>query len=180
MGVLIEQAGPLNVGGLAVFVEATLTRPADTTQYTAADQVAQTTTAGSNHLLQFKNCVREPGGTGILYSGLMFDSVDAATNPNFSLVLFNTLDITMAADNAAAAVIDDQIRSVVAGLVFDGTMAEMTWTVGANLIILNSAPAQAFKCADGSRDLYGIVVDRGAYTPASAEQFRFRLGIIQD
>lgn len=176
MPVQVAQSGQWRVGGFSVFPEAEFIRPANTTQYTAGDVVSN----GVTKLLLFKDCVRVPGGSGILYAGLMFASTDAATNPNFSLSLFDTLDITLAADNAASAVTDDQIKYFAAGAVFDGTMAEMVFTVGANLIVVNSLPAIAFKCAEGSRNLYGLVVDRGAYTPASAEQFRFRLGIIQD
>ena len=180
MGVPMQQEGRWNVGGLTVFPEADFTRPADTTQYTANDVVAQSTTAADNKLLVFRNCVLVPGGTGIIYSALMFASTDAATNPNFSLSLFNTEDIAIAADNAAGTVTDAQARNLVASFVFDGTVAANVHTIGANLVITATSIGQAFKCADGSKRLYGLVIDRGGYTPASAENFRFRLGILQD
>lgn len=175
MAVPVE--GQVSVGGFTVFVEADITRPSNTTQYTANDQVSHVT---GTSLLQFKGCARTAGGTGIIYSGVMFDSVDAATNPNFSLVLFDTLDITSVADNSAAAVIDAQVSAVVACITFDGTNSSNVHTIGANLVITATGINQAFRCAPGSRDLYGMVIDRGGYTPAALEQFRFRLGILQD
>lgn len=38
----------------------------------------------------------------------------------------------------------------------------------------------AFECAANDRDLYGMVVERGTFTPISAEVFTFILGIQQD
>ena len=178
MGVPVQQDGFWRVGGVTVFPEAGFTRPADTTQYTAADVVSAST--ATTQLMRFKNCVRVEGGSGILYGGILFDSVDAATNPNFSLVLFDNTQITLAVDNAAGTVTDDEARSSVAAITFDGTVAANVHTVGGNLIITATAVGQAFKCAEGSRDLYGLVIDRGGYTPASGEQFRFRLCILQD
>ena len=178
MGVPVEKARRWSTGNVLVFPEASFTRPADTTQYTANDVVSNST--ATTELLVFRDCVRFAGGTGQLLSGLMFATTDAATNPNFDLMLFDRPTITLAADNAASTVTDAEIRFFTAAITFDGTNASNVATVGANLIIGASAIAQGFRCADGSRDLYGLVIDRGGYTPASAEQFRFRLCIAQD
>lgn len=178
MALPVEQYGRWSVGGISVFPEAGFTRPADTTAYTAADVVSNST--ATTELMRFKNCVREPGGTGTLLSALMFDSVDAATNPNFDLVLFDRTTITLAADNAAGTVTDAEVKFAVAVITFDGTNASNVATVGANLIIGATSIGQAFKCAEGQTDLWGLVIDRGGYTPASAERFDFRLAIAQD
>ena len=67
MGVKVEQDGPFRVGGVSVFPEAGFTRPANTTQYTAADVVSNST--ATTEIMVFRNCVREPGGSGLLYCG---------------------------------------------------------------------------------------------------------------
>ena len=170
--------GRLNVGGISVVVAAQFTRPADATQYTANDVVSDSTAAG--HPVVFADCARFAGGTGIIYSALMLDSVDAVTNPNFDLVLFDTANLTIAADNAAGTITDTELLRCVAAITFNGTDSTNVATVGANLIIKATNIGQAFKCADGARNLYGVVIDRGAYTPASAEVFRFQLAILQD
>lgn len=179
MGAAVEQGTkPWRVGGVTVFREAGFIRPADTTQYTANDVVSNSTTATT--MMQFKDCVREDGGTGVLYSGLMFDSVAAATKPNFDLALFDTSNLTLAADNAAGTITDNQVLRCVAVITFDGTNAANVCTVGPNLIIGASGVAQGFKCAANSRDLWGVVIDRGGYTPSSAETFNFKIAISQD
>lgn len=175
MGVPVEQAGLWRVGGITVFPEFGFTRPNDTTQYTAADVVS-----GNTELARLRNCVRVPGGSGLLYSGLMWASTDAATNPNFDVVLFDTTQITLAADNAAGTVADAEALRQVAVITFDGTVAANVTTTGANLMIRATAVGQGFKCAEGQTDLWAVVIDRGAYTPAALEQFRFRLCILQD
>lgn len=179
MGILVETGeSRLNVGGVTTIVSAQFTRPADTTAYTANDVVSDSTVIG--HPLVFQNCVRFQGGTGVIYSALMFASTDATVNPNFDLVLFDTSAITMAADNAAGTVTDTEAYNIVAIVTFDGTNAANVSTVGANLVIGATAIGQAFKCGSNLRDLYGMVIDRGGYTPASAEIFRFKLAITQD
>lgn len=173
-----EVTGRVTAGGITKFVTAGFTRPADTTQYTAADVVSNSTSATS--LLVFSNCVRELGGTGLLYSAFMFASTDAATNPNFDLLLFDNPGLTVAADNAAGTITDTEVLGLVAAITFDGTAAVNVHTAGANLIIQATNIGQAFKCAPNSTTLYGVVVDRGGYTPASAEVFNFKLAILQD
>ena len=176
MAVPVE--GQLSVGGFTAVTSARFTRPADTTAYAANDVVSNSD--ATTELLVFRNCVREPGGSGQLVSGIMFASTDAATNPNFDLLLFDTSAVTVAADNAASTVTDTEVLNLVASITFDGTNAANVSTAGANLIIGATAIGQGFKCAPGSVDLYGLVVARAAYTPASAENFNFKLAISQD
>lgn len=179
MGVPVETGGGrVNVGGVILVSTISFARLANTTQYTATDVVSSNTVSLKPFV--FKDCVRFPGGTGIIYSALLIDSVDAATNPNFDLVLFDTGILTVAGDNLTSTVTDAEAQSCVAAITFDGTTATNVATVGANLIVKATGLGQAFKCAEGSRDLYAIVIDRGGYTPASGEVFTFRLGILAD
>ena len=179
MGVPVETGGGrLQAGGVSTVVTARFTRPADTTQYTANDNVGPNATTGGP--IQFKDCVRYEGGTGKIWSALMFVSTDAGTNPSFDLVLFDTPNLTVAADNAAGTITDSELTNAVFIITFDGTVAANTATVGPNLIIGASNVGQLFKCAPNTRDLWAVVVDRGGYTPASAETFTFKIGIEQD
>ena len=168
------------VGGVTTVVTDGFVRPADTTQYTAADVVSNSAVALATRMLRFKDCARFDGGTGIIYSALLLDSIDAATNPNFDLVLFTTDKITLSADNAVSTVADDEIKYIVGAIQFDGTTAANISTPGGNLVVKAVGLGQAFKCDDNSRDLYGLVLDRGAYTPSSSERFDFKLSILQD
>lgn len=179
MAVPVETGGGrLSVGSVTKVVTVQFIRPANTTQYTANDVVGPNATTGG--ALTFPGCARFPGGTGVIYSALLFDSVDAATNANFDLALFDTNSLTVAADNAAGTITDAELLNCVAVITFDGTNAANVSTLGPNLVIGATAIGQAFKCNDSTQDLYGVVVDRGGYTPASAEVFAFKLYIIQD
>ncbi len=175
---MVSIEGHVSAGSKTVIRTFKFTRPADTTQYTANDVVGPNATTGG--AFRIEDCVREEGGSGIIYSALMFASTDASTNPNFDLALFDTNDLTVAADNAAGTITDAQALNCVGVITFDGTNAANVCTVGANLIIGASGIAQAFKCAPNSRDLWGVVIDRGGYTPASAESFNFKLCLSQD
>lgn len=174
----VTVTGEVLAGGYTKIVTEEFTRPANTTQYTANDVVSNSATL--SRVLVFKNIARFPGGGGVLYSGLMFASTDATTNPNFDLQLYDTSKLTLAADNATGTITDSEVKSLVAVVRFDGTVADNVSTAGANLIIIAPNIGQQFKCAQDSRDLYGVVVDRGGYTPASAENFAFKLAVLQD
>lgn len=178
MGVPVEQGtGRLAVGGVSAISTIRFARLNNTTQYTALDVVSNTTTAPA---FEFKGCARFPGGTGILYSALMTDSVDAATNPNFSLTLFDTPNLTVAGDNLIGTITDPELESCVATMIFDGTTAANISTVGPNLIVKATGLPVGFKCADGQTSLWGVINDIGGYTPAALEVFTFKLSILQD
>lgn len=178
MGVPVETSpGRVNVGGVTAVSSIRFARLNNATQYTALDVVSNTTTAPA---FEFKNCARFPGGTGIIYSALLIDSVDAATNPNFMLTLFDTPNLTVAGDNLIGTVTDSEVESCVGGMIFDGTVAGNILTVGPNLIVKATGLGMAFKCADGQTSLWGVVNDIGGYTPAALEVFTFKLFLLQD
>lgn len=175
---MIPIEGRVWAGATTVTVRSGFNRPGDTTQYTINDNVGPNATTGGAQRLE--GCARVEGGTGILYSALMFISTDAATNPNFDLVLFDTNNLTVAADNAAGTITDAEAEHCVAVITFDGTNANNVCTVGPNLIIGCTSIGQAFKCAPDSTDLWYVIVDRGGYTPASAERIEVKINIFQD
>lgn len=179
MGVPVETAdGRLTAGGVTKIVTAEFVRLANATAYTALDVVGPNT--ANPVALPFPSCARFAGGTGIIYSALLIDSVDATTNPNFDLVLFDTRTLTVAGDNLISTITDDEATHCVAAITFNGTDSTNVATVGGNLIIKAINVGQAFKCADGSMNLWGVVIDRGGYTPASGERFTFKIAILQD
>lgn len=178
-GVTVETGnGRFSAGGITLVSSIRFSRLNNATQYTALDVVSNNTVAGTG-AFEFKNCARFPGGTGIIYSALMTDSVDAATNPNFSLTLFDTPNLTVAGDNLIGTITDTEAESCVASMIFDGTAAANIVTVGPNLIV-KASPNVGFKCAEGSTSLWGVINDIGGYTPAALEVFTFKLCILAD
>lgn len=163
--------GRVQVGGVTAIATDSITRPADTTQYTAADQV------GSINLIF--DVARVPGGSGIISSAILIDSTAESTKPYIDLLLFDS-PVTSVADNAAAAPTDLEVeRAIPNGVIsFDGV--NYFKVAGANGLIPVGNLNIPFVCREGSRKLYGILVARNAYTPISTEKFTARLGILQD
>src|SRR5947209_1226263 len=98
------QAGTANVGntgGITAVVPATLTRPANTTAYTAGDEMADVGTA----ILTLTNAATKSGGSGIISQITMACSSNAATKPQLECWIFDTTS-TPQADNAAFAPAD--------------------------------------------------------------------------
>ena len=147
-------------------------RPANTTQYTAGDVVADTVT----RTLRFADVVLSPGSGGIVQSAMVIDSSAESTKPDLELYLFNA-NIVSQADNAAWAPTDTEMRACVGWISLLSTSFK---TCGANGMIQSADKSLAFNCAVGSRDLFGVVVARNAYTPVSAEQFTFKLVFLPD
>lgn len=151
---------------------ASYTRPADTTAYTAGDALSDSTSAPS--VLTFKNAVRD--GSAILEAAICMDSVAAGTKPDLELWLFHTAP-TPVNDNAAFAISDAEILNLVAIVPF----AVATFQASSNNCACQKTglaiPVHG-ALRDKARktvDLYGMVVVRNAYTPASGEVFNFSL-----
>lgn len=166
----------LAVGGVTTIVSQRIVRPNNTTAYAAADVLGST--VGTSPI-EFQNCARFPGGTGIVQTGLLIQNNFPATKLQVDLLLFETNQITVAADNAAFAPTDAQIETLVLSLSFDG-VANAKAAATTNGYIPLTGLTMPFKCADGQTSLWGVLVTRNAYTPAARETFRIRLGVLQD
>lgn len=167
-------------GKQPVYVGKTLTtstvyiRPADSTQYTAGDVVADSTS--DPHALEFIGAVRVPGGGGIIQSAILIDSTAEATKPDLELYLFNHRP-AMQADNAAWAPTDREMEDCLGVISFPLSYFK---TAGANGIIQPTNPSLGFACDANATSLYGVLVARNAYTPVSGEKFVIRLFVLQD
>jgi hypothetical protein len=107
---------------------------------------------------------------------VLIGSVAATLKPDFELYLFDTT-VTMQNDNVAWAPSDAEMETCVGMISFPGGY----WrTAGANGIIEMDALSKSFNCGGASTTLFGILVARNAYVPASGEKFTIRLKIIQD
>jgi len=162
----------------SLVVTTTLTRPADTTQYTAGDQVADSTSAPTP--LTFANAAQTQGGSGVIKSVTIISSAKQATAPTLDLYIFDSQP-TPNNDNAAWAPADSDAAAIIAKVVLS------TWTdlnpgsaAAGNALKHVTNLTLPFRTPSDSRDLYGLLVERGTYTPVSGEVFTVRLGITQD
>lgn len=175
MGAPVKQEGQWSVGATATFTTA-FARPNDTTQYAAGDVVADSSTTGAANILRFLNIARAPGGGGIIQSAIFINSVAAATKPDLELYLFDQV-IPMQSDNVAWNPTDQDMLSCVGVVPFPVGNFK---TAGANGIIFAPGLGMAFSCAQGSQNLYGVLVARNTYTPTAVEVFELRLQVLQD
>ena len=141
----------------------TFTRPADTTAYTAADLLANSTTAGSVVPLSWNI-----GRGGYKIVGLQITkSGTTVTNATFKLHLFASSPTVANGDNGA-------ISTNLAGKFGTATFATMIATTDAGWATLNGGDSNL---PDGlynytsSGLLYGLIEVTAAYTPASGESF---------
>lgn len=146
---------------------ATVTRPADTTAYTAGDVVSDT--PGTR--FTFTGLPKYVGEGALLQTAVVIDSVLAATPPDLELWLFDA-DIAAIADNAAFAPTDAELLNLVA-IVPLATASFKKGTV--NQACVSQNIGASFK-AD---TLYGVLVVRNAYTPASGEVFKVVLSVVR-
>jgi len=160
-------------------VSTTLTRPADTTAYTAKDAVTNSTSAPTP--LTFSSCARFNGGTVKLLSAV-FESTaaPAATPPNFDLLLFD-ISPTATNDNAAFAPSDADMDNCLAVIAFVGQYP--FYTDGSNNWLSHWQAPNAgvlIKCASADTALYGLLRIGNSYTPISAELFTITLNMIPE
>lgn len=157
-----------------VIASASITRPADTTAYTAGDQVADSTSDPT--VLTFTTMARFPLARGAVKKVTILSSAYVATGPDFELWLFDTT-MTPNNDNAAFAPSDAVVATRVAiipvNILFVGTATAGT---GGNQVIESDPLVQyEYQCAAGTTSLFGALVVRNAYVPISGEIFTIKV-----
>ena len=121
--------------------------------------------------ITFSYCALENGGSGWITSAVMID-YSAATGIGAELWLFDTAPAGLPADSAAFTFTD--ATSPVMVIPFT------TWYGSAlNCVSMGDNLPRKFKCASGTRSLYGAIVTRGAPAYASLD-VTIKLYIDQD
>lgn len=180
-----REDGKQVVGAVTKIIEAAYTRPANTTQYAAGDQISDS--ASSPSPLTFSGVgvqmnMPDDFASGVILDAVCIDSANQATKPDFELYLFDT-EPTANNDNAAWSPTDADMLNCIGVIAFaqaDWKEGNPTAGAGGNAINHQTNVDLAFECEGDIRDLYGLVVERGTYTPVSGEIFTFRLKILQD
>lgn len=151
-----------------VEVSASITRPANTTAYTAGDVWADSATAPT--LGEFTNVVKGGGGRGKIVEAILVDSSNAATPGEFELWIFDDV-VTQINDNSPIALTDNECLNVVTVIPFVTGYISNTAADGAgNRVYITDSPDKEFECQDGYTSLYFMIVVRNAYTPISSEK----------
>jgi len=167
------------VTGYAAMVLTSVTRPANTTAYTANDAWSDSTSAPTSGGFTLANACRVSGGSGIITSVTIVSSIDPTTALQGEIWLFDSA-FTNINDNAAWAMSDSDMLLMVAGGVIPFTLASNVAgaTSGTSSFYTQGGLGIGFTCVGSANLRFGIKV-KNAYTPASGEVLSVRLNIVQ-
>lgn len=186
----------MQVGGLTPDVYDEITRATGTTQYTANDVITEATA----RLLKFPAC-RKKNGSGIITGGRMIKSTDTITAANFRLWLFAAAPFATAslpADNAAITFTYASMARFIGYIDFATWIDAGSMAVSIGLPARSQLPFSKANVGDGSDStadqsvvkgiqqvpaaqlIYGMLQDKGGYTPADSEKFRIWLDVQAD
>ena len=147
------------IGGKAYKSKASVTRPANTTAYTAGDVVGATAAA-----IEFKYCGPDDGQIIITDADLEIDVTAVPSGmTSFRLYLYSATPPSALADNAAFDLPAGD-RAAFLGYVDLGTPVDL----GSTLWVQTSQINRNVKLAAGTTSLWGYLVTAGAFTPSSA------------
>lgn len=163
-------------------VSDSITRPANTTQYAAADVISEVTT---NDYFTFADVARPGILSGTIKRAILHSSANQATKLDGELWLFRE-SIGEKADNAAFAPSDAEMLTFIGKIDF----ATASWVAGT---VTSGAGGNAYcetspdlEFSTGSLNatkqpvIYGQLVARNTYTPISGEVFTCELLIDRD
>jgi hypothetical protein len=162
-----DSGSSLTVDGKAYRAAVTITRPSNTTAYTAGDVVGDT---GGSAIITLPN-IGPSGGYVLFQSVRLFignTSVPAGMGA-FRLHLY-TASPTAIADNAAFDLVSGEVANY-AGYIDLPTPQDF----GSTLFTQADYPGTLVKLASASTSLFAELETRGAYTPASATLYDLRV-----
>lgn len=173
--VISSDQTPVPSSGVVANPTANFTRPADTTQYTSGDLVANSTTAGSVVPLTL-TAARVSAGSFTIRRVKLHKSTTTTTSASFRVHLFTTAPATITnGDNGAFSVsgIADYIGA--ADITMDRTFTDGAAGFGVAMI----GSDFSWKLASGTT-IRALIEARAAYTPGNAEVFTVTLDVFQD
>lgn len=166
-----DAGSSLTVDGKAYRTTTTITRPSNTTAYTAGDVVGDTS---GSAILTFTSAGPSGGFLILQSASLVFsDSVVPSGMSAFRLHLYGATP-TAIADNAAFDLLSGE-RANYMGYVDFSTPQDF----GSSLYTQVDYPGRLLKLATASTTLYAELETRGAYTPVSASTVQVRMNLLE-
>jgi hypothetical protein len=175
------------VGGFTETLVYSISRPADTVQYSVGDIVSNNAVAANCDPFRWSNCNRVPTGTFTVVRLRMYKTSASLTNAAFRVHLFTAQATQNSADNVAisltpsgASSLDQYLGAV--DITMTQAWASTAYGFSDSLgIFVKLPPSQANVSTPAvGRTLFGYIEARAAYTPASGENFGMYLDVVQD
>lgn len=171
-------SGSSGTGNLTNIVNGSFTRPNDTTAYASGDAMTDSTSAPT--IINFANVASANNKGGVIIGATLIDSANQSTKGLFDLFIFDTT-ATPDNDNSAFTPTDAELATLVGVISFDTPInGDATSGAGGNAVYPAVGLNLPFKTGASSRDLFGLLVARNAYTPVAQEVFTVRLNVLQD
>jgi hypothetical protein len=159
------------VAGGAYRTTATITRPSNTTAYTAGDVVGDT---GGSAILTFTNAGPSGGYVLVQSVSLVFSDTAVISGMGAYRLHFYSASPTAIADNAAFDLVSGE-RDTYMGYVDLPAPTDF----GSSLYTQVDYPGRLIKLASASTSLFAELETRGAYTPASASTIAVRINTLE-
>lgn len=166
-----DNGGSLTVDGKAYRAVVTITRPSNTTTYTAGDVVGDT---GGSAIITLSSIGPTNGFVLIQSVALMFSDSSVPSGMGAFRVHFYTASPTAIADNAVFDIVSGD-RTNYVGFVDLATPIDM----GSSLYTQADYGGRLVRLASASTSLFALVETRGAYTPVSASTMELRVGTLE-
>ena len=166
-----DDTGSLTVDGRAYRSTVTITRPSNTTAYTAGDVVGDT---GGSAILTLSTIGPSGGYILIQSAALIFsDSSVPSGMGAFRIHLYNASP-TAIADNAPFDLVSGDRASYMGYIEFNAPQ-----DLGSTIYTQLDYPGRLIKLAAASTTLYAEIETRNAYTPVSASTVELRISTLE-
>jgi hypothetical protein len=161
----------LGVAGTAFRSTATITRPSNTTAYTAGDVVGDT---GGSAILTLINAGPSGGFVIVQSASLIFSDSSVPSGMGAFRVHFYSASPTAIADNAAFDLVSGE-RATYMGYIELPTPQDL----GSTIYTQVDYPGRLLKLAAASTSIFAEIETRGAYTPVSASTVELRINTLE-
>jgi hypothetical protein len=150
-------------------------RPNNTTAYSDGDALSDSTSAPT--VLNFANVVREAGGFGRVHSTkVVVDNAATGPTTGYTLLLFHTAP-TAVNDNAAMDISPANMLNCVG--TYTLTTAESVSATSSKIYHNNNVDHDVFfQAAAADKDLYGLLMVDGTYTPVAESVFTVEIAVL--
>lgn len=152
-----------------------ITRVIDVNPTVSASPYASGDAVGGT--LTLTNAARHPNGSGVVHSLAICS--DTAITADLDVAIFDEDPSgSTTTDNGAASIVAADAPKCIG--VISLVNADTKTDLGAADVIYKAALNIPFNISVDSRNLYAVVIARGAFTPAATDALTFRFGILQD
>ena len=161
----------MGVAGTAFRSTVTITRPSNTTAYTAGDVVGDT---GGSAILTLTNAGPSGGFVIVQSASLVFSDSSVPSGMGAFRVHFYSASPTAIADNAAFDLVSGE-RATYMGYIELPTPQDL----GSTIYTQVDYPGRLIKLAAASTSIFAEIETRGAYTPVSASTVELRINTLE-